>query len=88
MATFTVNFQAPTIYVPANFTLEVTPAEAQQLLAEVAPLMAGNITIGNFVSSFPGVAAIIQALQTNATQTATVTTPGTAAPPLVSPVTL
>lgn len=88
MATFTTSFTAPTTLVPASVELLISPAEAALILAEVAPLVAGNITIGSFTAAFPCSTALFSALKAAAAQTAAVPSGGGTPPPVVVTVSL
>lgn len=92
MATFTTTYNPPTIYVPANFALEISPAEAQQLITELAPVMAATsttpFTLGNPGVAIPATQALYNALKAAAALTATSSSSGTGVPPTVTTITL
>lgn len=92
MATFTTTFNPPTVYVPANFALEISPAEAQQLIAELTPVMAATsqvpFTLGNPAVAIPCTQALFNALKQAAALTATSSSSGTGVPPSVIAITL
>jgi hypothetical protein len=82
MATLEATFQAPTTYVPASFTLTLSPAEATQLVTELAPILAGNITIGNAATSLPFTLALMTAARQGLAVTAQAPAPGQPAAPV------
>ena len=92
MATFTTTFQPPTTYVPQNFALEISPAEAAQLITELTPAMNATsqapFTLGNPTTGIPCTQALYNALKAAVALTATASTSGTGVPPNVATVTL
>lgn len=92
MATFTTQFQPPTTFVPAEFSLVITPAEAAQLIAELAPAMNATsqapFTLGNPTTGIPCTQALYNALKAGAALTATASSTGTGAAPVVVTITL
>lgn len=92
MATFTTNFQPPTTFVPAEFSLVISPAEAALLVTELAPLMNATaqspFTLGNPTSGIPNTQALYNALKAAAALTATASSTGTGAAPVVVTITL
>lgn len=92
MATFTTTFQPPTTYVPQNFALEISPAEAQEIIAELTPVMAATsqtpFTLGNPTTGIPCTQALFNALKAAIALTATASTSGTGVPPNVETFTL
>lgn len=92
MATFTTNFQPPTIFVPAEFSLVISPAEAAQLIAELTPIMNATsqvpFTLGNPTTGIPCTQALFNALKAGAALTASASSTGTGAPPAIATITL
>lgn len=92
MGTFTTTFQPPTVYVPQNFALEITPVEAEQLITELTPVMAATaqapFTLGNPATGIPCTLTLFNALKSAVALTATASSTGTGAPPVVVTITL